>query len=99
MLVFFDDILVISKDLNTHLQHLRKVLGVLQNNHLYAKKSKCSFGCAEVGYLGHLIFGQGVRDDLKKNAAMVQWPIPTSVKALRGFFRSYRILQEIHKGI
>ena len=43
------------------------------------------FGCLEVEYLGHLIFGQGVRIDPKKIEAMVNWPIPTSVKALRVF--------------
>ena len=39
----------------------------------------------EVEYLGHMIFGQGVRTDPKKIEAMMQWPIPTSVKALKGF--------------
>ena len=85
MLVFFDDILVFSSDLAAHLVHLRQVLTVLLDNHLFAKRSKCVFGCLEVEYLGHLISGQGVRTDPKKIEAMVNWPVPTSVKALRGF--------------
>ena len=55
------------------------------SNQLYAKQSKCVFGCAEVEYLGHVISGDGVKADPKKISAMVQWPIPDSVKALRGF--------------
>ena len=40
VLVFFDDILVYSKSLPDHLDHLRAVLSVLLQNQLYAKRSK-----------------------------------------------------------
>ena len=52
---------------------------------MYAKQSKCVFGCGKVEYLGHLISGQGVRAEPKKTEAMQQWLVPKSVKALRGF--------------
>ena len=85
VLVFFDDILVFSPTLELHIQHLRSVLELLQQHQLYAKKSKCAFGCLEVEYLGHIISGQGVSTDPRKIAAMEAWPIPNSVKALKGF--------------
>ena len=84
-LVFFDDILVFSPTLELHLRHLRSVLELLQQHQLYAKKSKCAFGCPEVEYLGHIISGQGVSTDPRKIAGMEAWPIPTSLKALKGF--------------
>jgi len=41
LLVFFDDILIYSKDLQHHLSHLHMVLLTMRRNSLYAKKSKC----------------------------------------------------------
>lgn len=91
--MFFDDILVFSSTLDLHLQHLRIILELLQQHQLYAKRSKCIFGCSKVEYLGHIISSQGVSADPRKIAATVSWPIPTSVKALKGFLgltRYYR---------
>ena len=50
VLVFFDDILVFSKTLEDHVEHLRAVLTILLANQSYAKKSKCAFGSVEVEY-------------------------------------------------
>ena len=85
VLVFFDDILVFSKSLDMHLQHLRVVLSLLLQHQLYAKRSKCVFGIPKVDYLGRIISSQGVSADPKKLSAMKEWPSPTTVKALCGF--------------
>ena len=45
---------------------------MLLDNKLYAKRSKCVFGCVEVEYLKHLISGQGVRTNPRKTEAMMQ---------------------------
>ena len=85
VLVFFDDILVYSQCLDDHLDHLKTVLNIMLSHKLYAKRSKCVFGSSEVEYLGHNISSKGVKVDPKKTAAMQQWLVPTTVKALRGF--------------
>jgi len=69
VLVLFDDIL---KSLPDHILHLRTVLEILAANKLYAKKSKCTFACKEVEYLGHVITSEGVHTDPKKTAATQQ---------------------------
>jgi hypothetical protein len=85
ILVFFDDILVYSKDLDTHLTHLSLTLETLRQNSLFAKLSKCKFACLEVEYLGHIVSAHGVCADPSKIKAMVEWPFPKFLKALRGF--------------
>ena len=85
VLVFFDDILVFSPTMELHLSHFRTVLELLLHHQLYTKRSKCVFGCTEVEYLGHIISSQGVSANTKKIAAMLAWPTPTSIKALKGF--------------
>jgi len=85
VLVFFDDILVYNKTCEEHLAHLKQVFETLQHHQLYANHKKCDFGKREVQYLGHIISGQGVPMDPQKIATILQWPIPKSLKALRGF--------------
>jgi Reverse transcriptase (RNA-dependent DNA polymerase)/RNase H-like domain found in reverse transcriptase/Retroviral aspartyl protease len=85
VLIFFDDILIYSSDLKSHLAHLSMVLQTLMDNHLFAKRSKCEFGATQVEYLGHLISANGVATDPSKITAMMEWPEPTCVKELRGF--------------
>jgi len=43
VVVYFHDILVYSKSLESHLGHVRKVLLVLKNNNLFANVDKCTF--------------------------------------------------------
>ena len=85
VLVFFDDILIYSKNLKAHLDHIKAVLEVLRKNELYANKKKCSFAKARVEYLGHIISGGGVEVDPEKIRAIKEWPIPTNVREVRGF--------------
>lgn len=60
VIVFLDDILIYSKDLNTHEQHVRHVLELLRKHQLYAKLSKCEFFKREVKFLGYVVSDKGV---------------------------------------
>ncbi|GJU48942.1 putative mitochondrial protein [Tanacetum coccineum] len=85
ILVFFDDILVYSRDMTEHVKHLELVLKTMQSQQLYANMSKCVFGATQVKYLGHLISGIGVSTDPSKVKAMQEWHVPMNIKKLRGF--------------
>lgn len=85
VLVFVDDILVYSKTLEEHVQHLREVFAVLQQHKLFVKASKCSFAKQQLEYLGHIIGAQGVATDPSEVHAVQDWPVPRNLKQLRGF--------------
>jgi hypothetical protein len=61
------------------------VLQLLKEKQLYAKPSKCFFGVKEVEYLGHIVSHEGVKVDPNNIKAMMDWPIPKTLKNLRGF--------------
>lgn len=85
VVVFIDDILVFSRSLSEHEEHLRKVLEVLRENQLYAKLKKCEFWLKEVAFLGHIISENGVSVDPEKIKAIMEWPRPTNVPEVRSF--------------
>lgn len=85
VLVFFDDILVYSTDLESHAHHLQVVLSLLRHHHLFAKPSKCSFAAQSVEYLGHILSGAGLHVDQAKIGCIQRWPQPSTVKELRSF--------------
>ena len=71
IVVFIDDILVYSRSLEEHEQHLRLVLQTLREKKLYAKLSKCDFWLDHIEFLGHVISKDGISVDLKKVEAVV----------------------------
>ena len=85
VLVFFNDILVYSKNLEDHEQHVRRVLELLRQRQLFAKKSKCTFCRDKVEYLGFIIFKDGVSSDPAKIEAIKNWPTPKNIREARGF--------------
>ena len=85
VLVFFDDILIYSATMEQHTQHLKTVLQTLRTNQLKAKLSKCTFAQPQVEYLGNIISEKGVATDPAKIADIVKWPVPLTVKKLKGF--------------
>lgn len=98
VLVFFDDILVYSKSLEEHSNHLSQVLKLLRHHQLFAKLSKCKFECLFVDYLEHVILENGIVVDPKKLQAIEEWPLPRAPKALREFLKLIRYYRKFIQG-
>ena len=54
VVVYFDDILIYSKSIDEHIEHIKQVLDVLRAEKLYANIEKCSFWTNKVFFLAKL---------------------------------------------
>jgi hypothetical protein len=77
--------LVYSKDILSHVTHLREVLTLLRKHNFYLKLSKCIFAQQQLRYLSHIVSAEGVATDPSKTDDMLTWPTPTNTTELRGF--------------
>ena len=98
VVVFIDDILVYSKDEREHEQHLRIVMETLREKKLYAKLSKCDFWLKEVSFLCHIVSVEGIRVDLIKIVAVVNWKPPRNVTEVRSFLGLENYYRRFVKG-
>jgi hypothetical protein len=85
VVVYFDDILIYSSDPETHIQHIREVLLVLQQEKFYAAPAKCSFMTDSVLFLGYVVSKDGLAVDESKVTAVRDWPLPTTLHEVRSF--------------
>ncbi|GJP56214.1 hypothetical protein CLOM_g15292 [Closterium sp. NIES-68] len=85
VVVYLDDILVYSLDMQQHVEHLRCVFEILPREHCYVKLSKSDFALEKVQFLGHSVSPQEVHVDPKKIEAVRTWKTRENVKELQQF--------------
>ncbi|GBG88394.1 hypothetical protein CBR_g47093 [Chara braunii] len=98
VLVYLDDILVYSRTLEEHLEHLRRVLETLRSARYKANRDKCEFAREELEYLGHFVSPEGIRPLADKIQAIQEWPEPKNVTDVRSFLGLAGYYQRFIKG-
>jgi hypothetical protein len=78
VVVYFDDIMIYSKSLDEHIEHLHAVFGALREARLFANLENCTFCTDKVAFLG-------IEVDEAEIEAIKNWSIPTTLRQLRSF--------------
>jgi len=66
VVVYFDDILIHSKEFNEHMGHLRQVIDVLRKDSLYANLKKCDFCMDIIIFFRYVVSEKGIEMDETK---------------------------------
>ena len=82
VLVYFDNILVLSTTEHEHEHHLRLVSQKLKEHKLQAKLKKYKFGKPCVKYLDHVVGSGEVYVDQDKVVAVANWEAPIDIKGV-----------------
>lgn len=95
VLVYIDDVLLMSSTVQEGIELLRGVLVTLTEAGFSVNLRKCTFLSTEIEYLGRIISGGQVRPSPHKVSALINSPTPQNVKQVRqflglaGYFRRY----------
>jgi hypothetical protein len=83
--VYLDDIIIVSRTFDEHLDTLREVFKRLRAARLRINTEKCRFCTESIKYLGHVIDRAGIRTDPEKTSTIINWPAPRTVRQVRQF--------------
>ena len=75
----------LTPDMETHLEHLRKLFIKLREADLKLKEVKCNFLKKHIQYLGHIVSGKGITPMPEKLACIREMPPPKTPKEVKQF--------------
>lgn len=85
VMIYMDDILITTETEEEGWEILKDILKKLRRCRLLIKLLKCEFMKPTVEYVGFIIGEGEVKVDPKKIDAVRNWPVPTTLKKVRGF--------------
>ena len=85
IIIFIDDILILSHITKEHSQHLMLIFQPLKEQYVYSKVAKCLIHVIELEFLGQWITTKGIAPVQTKVKAVHEWETPTSIKDIQSF--------------
>ena len=96
---YLDDIIVFSRTIKDHMEHLEKIFEALLVVDLKSKVSKCEFFKKHVSYLGFSIGETGICCDRLKVKAINKIITPTSIEEVHQFTECVHIIGNLYHTI
>ena len=84
-LVYIDDIIVMGRSFEEHLENVEQVFQRLRMANLKLKPTKCRLFKERVTFLGHVVSSRGIEPDPVKISCIATCPEPTNLTELRSF--------------
>ena len=85
VLIYLDDIVILSDSEEEHSKHLQSVLQRLKEYNIKIRLDKCSFPVDELEYLGHIVNGQSCRTTPRYTGKIINCKKPESKKDVEAF--------------
>ena len=85
VIVYLDDILILGKTFEEHLDLVKRVLTTLENHHIKIKPTKCKWFQSEVDYLGHTVSSSGIKKTKAYIDSIKEYKQPSTIGELREF--------------
>ena len=83
MFAYLDNLLIVSRSIAEHVEHIRKVFLRSEQANLKLKPQKCKFAQQWIEYLGHTLTADGVCPSDGKVQAVKEFPRPHNVKEVK----------------
>jgi transposase InsO family protein len=91
---YIDNVIVASRSVEEHVDHLRQVVNRLTDYNMQLNRTKCTWGRNEIRILGHVLSAEGLRPDPQKIAAITQWAVPKTGKQLQRYLGFVNFIRE-----
>ena len=85
LLIYLDDIIIISSNTSEHFQRLEEVLDRLREASLKLKPSKCHLLKKDVLFLGHVVGENGIKPNPELIESIKEWKTPQTTRHVQQF--------------
>jgi len=85
VIMYLNDILIYSEDLETHWEHVQKVLEKLKKRALYVKQLKSRFKTQKVKFLDYVIWSEWIEKNPEKTVTVWNWLTLMRLKKVQTF--------------